>query len=113
VIFSVFIFTKVLVILPNFYYTNKNIFFGLVLAKILVGSFAESCMPSAPSAGSARGQRKSRVLSKPRSWTAMSSLSGTWSVLTSWCLHWIAFMSLSRLITGATSTLVPASSSPV
>jgi hypothetical protein len=38
VIFSVFIFTKVLVtavILQNFYYTNKNIF-GLFLAKLLL-----------------------------------------------------------------------------
>jgi hypothetical protein len=45
VILPVFIFfTKVLVtavILPNFYHINKNIFFGLFLAKILVGSFAE------------------------------------------------------------------------
>jgi hypothetical protein len=36
VIFSVFIFTKVLVtavILPNFYYANKNIFFWIIFGK--------------------------------------------------------------------------------
>jgi len=59
VIFFVFIFTKVLftaVILPNFCYPNKNIFFvDYFLAKILVGSFAETCLLSAPSAGSAKG----------------------------------------------------------
>jgi hypothetical protein len=69
VILSVFIFTKVhviAVILPNFYYTNKN-FFWIIFGNILVGSFADPCMPSAFNAGSARGQRKSRVPSKPRS----------------------------------------------
>jgi hypothetical protein len=101
------------VILSNFCYPNKNIFFcGLFLAKILVGSFAESCLPLAPSAGSARDQWKSRVRSKPKLWTAMSSLSGTWSVLISRCLRWIVSMTLSRPIIGGISILVPALSSP-
>jgi hypothetical protein len=52
------------------------------------------------------------VQSKPRSWTAMSLLSGIWSVPTSWCLHWIVSMRLSRPITRATSTPVPALFSP-
>jgi len=80
VIFFVFIFTKVLfiaVILPIFVTLTRIFFCGLFFDKILVGSFAESCQLSSPCAGSAREQRKSRVHSKPKSWTAMSSLSGT------------------------------------
>jgi hypothetical protein len=42
----------------------------------------------------------------------LAKIFGTWFVLTSWCLHWIAFMRLSIHIIGGISTHVPASSSP-
>lgn len=57
-LFSEFIFTKIrftAIILQNFCYPNKNIFFvWIIFGKILVGSFVESCLQSAPSAESTR-----------------------------------------------------------
>jgi predicted lysophospholipase L1 biosynthesis ABC-type transport system permease subunit len=43
------------VILQNFCYLNKNIFWNTFLWEILVGSFAESCLPAVYPAESVRG----------------------------------------------------------
>jgi hypothetical protein len=90
---------------------NKYIL-GLFLAKSCWSPFAESCLQSVPSVGSARGQRKRGAPYRPKSWTAQSLWSAMWFDLTLWCLRWIVFMRLFRLTTGDTSTPVLALFSP-
>jgi hypothetical protein len=93
------------VILPNFCYPNKNIF-GIFFWTILVGSFAESCLPAVHPAGSVRGLWKIGMQFRPRLWTAQSLLSGMSFWLTSWCHRWTTFFPLSRHTIGDISTAV-------
>jgi hypothetical protein len=94
------------VILPNFCYPNKNIFWNTFLWKILVGSFAESCLPTVHPAGSVRGLWKIGLQFRPKLWTAPSLLSGTFFGLISWCHRWTTYLTSSRRTTGDISTVV-------
>jgi len=103
IFFSQVFFTAV--ILPNFCYPNKNIF-GIFFWKILVGSFAETCLLVVHLAGSVRGLWKIGLQFRPKLWTAPSLLSGMSFGLISWCHRWTTYLTSSRRTTGDISTAV-------
>jgi len=94
------------VILPNFCYPNKNIFEIFFFGKILVGSFAESCLPAVHPVGSVRGLWKIGLQFRPKLWTALSLLSGMSFGLISWWHRWTTYLTSSRSTTGDISTAV-------
>jgi hypothetical protein len=68
--------------------------------EILVGSCAESCLPTVHPAGSVRGLWKIGLQSRPKLWTAPSLLNGTCFGLISWCHHWTTYLTSFRRTTG-------------
>jgi len=95
-----------LLLFCRFFIILTKIFLEFFFGKILVGSFADSCLQAVHPAGSVRGLWKIGLQFRPRLWTALSLLSGTSFGLTSWCHRWTTFLPLSRRTIGDISTAV-------